>query len=264
MNTSTLKIDRQKVYDTFAAYVKNYNDNDPKVKLKIEHTYRVAALCDRIGRAEGLTGNDLDLCWLTGMLHDVGRFEQVRRFGTFNDAKSIDHAICGLGVLFDEGHIRDYVDEGEDALIDTAIRYHNVYRIPENLSEREYLYVNILRDADKIDILKVNCDFAPEDIYDVSSERLRNEQISEAVMEAVGEHHTILKAIRTTAVDNLIGHISLSFELVYDESVRILKAQGYLDRLLNFQSNNSVTMEQFAKIRCIVNEYLDNRLQQMN
>ena len=35
---------------------------------------------------------DVDLAWLLGMLHDVGRFEQLRRYGTFIDADSTDHA----------------------------------------------------------------------------------------------------------------------------------------------------------------------------
>lgn len=67
MTASNIKIDRQRVIDTFAAYVKNYNSEDTKVKLKIEHTYRVAGLCQLIGQSIGLKGADLDIAWLTGM-----------------------------------------------------------------------------------------------------------------------------------------------------------------------------------------------------
>ena len=56
------------------------------------------------------------------MLHDVGRFEQLRRFGTFDDSKSIDHARAGVQVLFEQGHIRDYLDDdSEDAMLRTAV-----------------------------------------------------------------------------------------------------------------------------------------------
>ena len=92
MTTSNIRIDRQRVIDTFAAYVKNYNSEDTKVRLKIEHTYRVAGLCQVIGQSIGLEGADLELAWLTGMLHDVGRFEQLRRYNTFYDDKSVNHA----------------------------------------------------------------------------------------------------------------------------------------------------------------------------
>ena len=67
-------VDRQKVLDAFAAYIRPYDAQDPKVSLKIHHTYRVAALCEQIGRSIALEGTALDLAWLCGMLHDVGRF----------------------------------------------------------------------------------------------------------------------------------------------------------------------------------------------
>ena len=111
-----MTVDRQKVLDAFAAYIRPYDAQDPKVSLKIHHTYRVAALCEQIGRSIALEGTALDLAWLCGMLHDVGRFEQLRRFGTFDDSKSIDHARAGVQVLFEQGHIRDYLDDDfEDA-----------------------------------------------------------------------------------------------------------------------------------------------------
>lgn len=33
------------------------------------------------------------------MLHDIGRFEQIRCFGTFNDGMSVDHAELGADIL---------------------------------------------------------------------------------------------------------------------------------------------------------------------
>ena len=44
-----MKIDRQKVVRVFNEYVENYNRQDEKVRLKIEHTYRVSRLCEEIG-----------------------------------------------------------------------------------------------------------------------------------------------------------------------------------------------------------------------
>lgn len=42
-----LVIDRQKVKDEFARYTGNYDVDNDKIRLKIEHTYRVADLCDK-------------------------------------------------------------------------------------------------------------------------------------------------------------------------------------------------------------------------
>ena len=89
-----MTLDRDRARRAFAEYTRAYDPTDPKVRLKIEHTYRVAALCEQIARSLSLSGADTDLAWLAGLLHDVGRFEQLRRYGTFEDAKSIDHAAC--------------------------------------------------------------------------------------------------------------------------------------------------------------------------
>lgn len=51
-----MTVDRQKVLDAFAAYIRPYDAQDPKVSLKIHHTYRVAALCEQIGRSIALEG----------------------------------------------------------------------------------------------------------------------------------------------------------------------------------------------------------------
>ena len=77
-----MKIERERVRETFREYTDAYDATDEKIKLKIDHTYRVAELCERIAKAEQMEKTEVDLAWLLGMLHDVGRFEQLRRYGT--------------------------------------------------------------------------------------------------------------------------------------------------------------------------------------
>lgn len=238
-------------------YVSDYNAQDEKIRLKIEHTLRVAALCDRIAASCGLTGEAKDLAWLTGLLHDVGRFEQLRNYGTFIDAESIDHAVYGAQILFDQGKIRDYAPEDtEDQLLWNAVNWHSAYRIPEDLDERTQMYCNILRDADKIDILKVNVDFPLEEIYNVTTEELRNAAVSPEVLQAFYEEHAVLRSLKKSAADYIVGHISLIYELVYPESLRITREQGFLDVLMDFWSYNPETTQAFERIREHMGEYL--------
>lgn len=281
-----MKIERDHIRNVFKEYTSAYDVTDEKVKLKIGHTYRVAELCERIARAEGMPDADIELAWLLGMLHDVGRFEQLRRYHTFNDADSVDHAALGAGILFgaDLGigvdrapgcgdiaknkndtdlcqtprRIRDYIlQDDEDGLIETAIRVHSAYRVPEHLPERVERLCHVLRDADKIDILRVNVETPLEEIYNTTTELLRNAEVTDAVMKSFYEHHATLRSIKRTPVDHVVGHISLVFELVYGESLRLVKEQGYLDQLLHFESKNQRTMEQFAKLRAEMKKYLE-------
>lgn len=258
-----LQFDKEKAASVFRAYVAAYNENDSKVKLKIEHTFRVALLCEQIAESLSFGEKEKNLAWLLGLLHDVGRFEQLRRYGTFNDAQSIDHAAYGADILFakdssDTPKIRDYItDDSEDELIENAIRCHSAYRVPQEFDERTRAYANILRDADKIDILKVNIDIPMEEIYNVTTEELYRSEVSKEVMESFFECHATLRSIKKTPIDNLVGHISLVYELVYPLSRKLVKEQGYLERMMNFQSENPKTREQFAILKKQMEQFLE-------
>ena len=275
-------INRKNVINAFAEYVRNYDPSDEKIKLKIDHTYRVAGLCQRIAESLGLSEPDVDIAWLLGMLHDIGRFEQIRRFGTFNDAQSVDHAEFGADLLFKEGLIRKfaegYYEECELAepenqedeqiiknnehhnkdtgLLEMAIRQHNKYRVKEDLTERQRMFCDILRDADKVDIFKVNADIPMEIIYDVTTEELKNGIITKEVLESFYKKETVLKSVRRSAVDHIVGHISLLFELVYKESYRQAKEQGYVYKLLDFKSDVPEVNAEFDDMGKYVDEFL--------
>lgn len=275
-------INRKNVINAFAEYVRNYDPSDEKIKLKIDHTYRVAGLCQRIAESLGLSEPDVDIAWLLGMLHDIGRFEQIRRFGTFNDVQSVDHAEFGADLLFKEGLIRKfaegYYEECELArsgneeaeqiiknnehhnkdtgLLEMAIRQHNKYRVKEDLTERQRMFCDILRDADKVDIFKVNADIPMEIIYDVTTEELKNGIITKEVLESFYKKETVLKSVRRSAVDHIVGHISLLFELVYKESYRQAKEQGYVYKLLDFKSDVPEVNAEFDDMRKYVDEFL--------
>ena len=244
-----MHIDRERARRAFADYVAAYDPNSPRIALKIAHTYRVAEIAARIAGAEGLSTEDVDLAWLCGLVHDVGRFEQLRRYNTFIDAQSINHAALSASVLFDEGHIRDYIDDAaEDALLRTAVAWHSAFRLPEKLDDRTRMFCQILRDADKIDILRVNVETPMEEIYSVSTEALRQSPVTPAVLDAFYEHHCILHSLKKWPADNAVGHASLVFELCYPESLRIVDEQGWLWQLLDFKTENPDTAKAFEAI----------------
>lgn len=253
-----MKIDRARAQKAFADYAAHYNAADAKVKLKIDHTYRVAALCARIAQSLDLPPEDVDLAWLSGILHDVGRFEQLRRYNTFIDAQSVSHAALSVAVLFDEGRIRDYLDDaGADALLRTAVEWHSAFRLPEALDDRTRLFCQILRDADKIDILRVNVETPMEEIYNVSTAALRRSPVTPAVLDAFYAHHCVLHSLKQYPADNAVGHASLVFELCYPESLRIVDEQGWLWRLLDFKTDNPDTAAAFSAIRDELHRWLN-------
>lgn len=247
-------INRKLITEQFNNYVSDYDATNPKVALKIAHTYRVADISEKIVTDLGLSDNDRDIAWVIGMLHDIGRFEQIKRFNTFNDMQSVDHAKFGVRLLFDEGLIERFeLDESIYSLVRTAIWNHNLYRIEEGLDERTLEFCKIIRDADKVDIFRANYETPMEDIYNTTREVLINEGISDAVYQAFFEGVAIRHSIKETHIDRLVGHLSLVLELEYPISRSILRDSGYLVKLLEFQSKNPLTMKRLADIR----EYMD-------
>ena len=287
-----MKINREHIKKTFQEYTDRYDSTNPKIKLKIDHTYRVANLCEQIAQSLELSAAEVDLAWLSGMLHDVGRFEQLRRYNTFSDAQSIDHARFAVELLYDDGLIADYVPEisttelvadartwrsmgganesptaqSEDIplsdILQTlriAIGEHSAYRIQKGLDERTRMFCQILRDADKVDIFRVICDTPMEEVYGFQTKDILRSAITPEVMQAFYEHHAVLRKLKKCPADYIVAHGSLTFELVYPESLRIAKEQGYLKQMMSFQSENPDTAEIFEDLRKDLNDYLEQR-----
>ena len=248
---------KEKAEEVFIKYASQYDLEDPKIRLKVDHTLRVASLCERIARILQIPEEDVRIAFMTGILHDIGRFEQVRIYHTFRDGLSVNHAHLSADLLFREDLIREYpVNEKDYPLVENAIRLHNAYRLPDTLSQRERIFCQILRDADKIDILRVNRETPMEEIYDLPTEAFLTSEISDKVFEDLMACRDVNRQNSRTGIDFLMGHIAFAFGLVYPESFRIVKEQGYLDQMLSFESRNEATRRRMEQVRRKVLEYI--------
>lgn len=252
-------MNRIKAEQVFRSYTDNYDSSDVKIKLKIDHTFRVAEIADRI--AAGL-GADRDFAWLSGLLHDIGRFEQVKRYGTFYDAVSIDHAELSADILFKDGLFAEFEkalfsdvssdenifkNEDKKKLLETVIRLHNKLAVPDGLDEETLLYTRILRDADKADIFRV----LTEPPYDGRNERIINdgEPADEKVMSLVMERRCVPRGITKSEFESLVSHCCMAFELEFKVSREIVSEQGYLDILMNLDAKNDIVRNQLKTVR---------------
>ena len=222
---------RQTCLDVFNSYVARCDASDERIALKVEHTYEVAELCGEIARGEGLPPADVDLAWLCGLLHDIGRFEQLRRWSTFNDADSCSHAALGIQVLEDE--IGSYTGNPEWAhVIERAVSLHSDFRLPAALSDRERLFCTITRDADKVDILRVFNQSSCIAVLGIGPDEFTFGEISDMAFRAFGERRCLSRNERPGSLDGLVGAICLAFELDLPASRKVLEARGYLQALL--------------------------------
>lgn len=79
-------------------------------------------------------------------------------------------------------------------------------------------------------------------------------------MEEFSKKQAVLRQYKKNPIDHVVGHISLVFELVYPISLELALSQGYLNRLLDYPTENDTTREQFVRIREIMEEYIRERM----
>ena len=235
-------IDRDRATAAFKRYTDAYDAANPRIALKIEHTYHVAEACDAVAREQGWSTEDIDLAWLCGLLHDMGRFEQLRRWDTFKDAESMSHAALGVEVLFGENpddapattSIRDFIETDEyDELIRVSIAYHSDFRLPAQLDERMRRFCDIVRDGDKIDIMRTIADSTVDTILKVDGDAFLASHFSAPTLAAFDEHRCVARDERDESADYLVGLICFMFELVYPASRALAREQGDIYRLLD-------------------------------
>ena len=102
-------IDLQFAREEFQKYLNQYDRNDEKIKLKIIHTEGVIDCVRKITSRMDISVEDQNLAELIALLHDIGRFEQIRCFDSFEPG-TMDHAAYGVGLLFGpQNMIRQFV-----------------------------------------------------------------------------------------------------------------------------------------------------------
>ena len=255
-----MSIDRQRVREEFAAYTRNYDPDNILIELKIIHTYKVADNCECIARSLGLSDEEIEFNWLSGMLHDIGRFEQFRRYNTYIDAQSIDHAAFGADLLFGKERLIDRFtdDRSIDDTLETVIRQHNRFRISEDVTGRTLTFCNILRDADKVDIFRVIIDTPMEELLGAPMSELVTAGVTPSVLKQILTHQAVLRSEIQTTADRHISHIALAFELVYPMSRQLTIEQGNLYKMFDFPTENDSMKEALTTIKKEVDAFFTN------
>lgn len=230
-------IDRKQAEAAFLAYTSRYDPDNPMIRHKIGHTLRVAGNCGRIAASLHMEKDDADFAWFLGLLHDIGRFEQVRRYGTFVDSVSVDHAEFGADLLFRDGLVSEFpvreLPESRITLLETAVRLHNRLALPEGLDGEARCFCDLIRDADKADIFRVVTELSLEERAGTSRGMLlETEGAGEEVMACVLRHRCVPKDIRKTRFDVSVAHCCMAFEIVFPETRKIIREQGCLSRLI--------------------------------
>ena len=179
----------------------------------------------------GLQAEDMELAKLIALLHDIGRFEQLKRFNSF-EADTMDHATYGVKVLFEEGMIRQFIEEDTwDDVIRTAIAKHSDYELTGITDERTLLHARLIRDADKLDNCRVKLVASIEAMLGASEEAAGEGLISPAVWESCLRRESVLSADRQVPVDYWVSYLAQYYDINFPETCEIIEEEDYITRI---------------------------------
>ena len=225
-------MDFEHVKAVFEEYLNGYDRENDKVKLKIVHTYGVVKYAGEIARKMECSGEDVELAELIGLLHDIGRFEQIRRFHSFEPG-TMDHAVFGAELLFgEEKLIRRFVEDDKfDELIDAAIRKHSDFKLDGIHDTRTLFHAKLIRDADKLDNCRVKLEASIEAMLGVSEEAAGEGLISPKVWESCLRRESVLSADRQVPVDYWVSYLAQYYDINFPETCEIIEEEDYITRI---------------------------------
>ena len=245
----------------FERYLDQYDREDDKIKLKIVHTYGVVRCMNQITKKMGLSKEERKLAELIALLHDIGRFEQLKRFGSFEPGL-MDHAAYGAEILFEEGMIREFIEDSRyDEIIRMAIEKHSAYKLIGISDPCALLHAKLIRDADKLDNCRVKLEDAVETMLDVSAEEVGKQQISPEVLAQVYQKTSIDNKMRNTKMDYWVSYVAYFFDINFPETLEIIQEHQYVDRIIRrIPYSNIDTAKKMRQIGDFVNEYIKGRI----
>lgn len=251
----------EQVKQLFENYVQNFDLTNPDIKRKYDHSYRVMELSNELANSIHLSKRDCELARLIGLLHDIGRFEQLKCYNSFEPG-TMDHAAFGVRILFEERLIRRFVEENKwDEIIKTAIGHHSDYCLKGITNERELMHAQIIRDADKLDNCRVKLETAIDILMGVTAEQVGMSEITPEVMRQFKNHKSVLLETRKTKMDYWISYLAYFYDINFKATYESIRDNHYVDKIIGrIPYTNPDTGKQMEQIRNEMNLYIQNAI----
>lgn len=237
-------LDYNKIKEEFIKYYNKVAGNTKKDILKYNHSFDVAELMVDLAEKMNLNKEQTVLARIIGLLHDIGRFEQIKKHGTLKDHESFDHADYGVKILFEENNIRKYIETDKyDLVIATAILYHNKKILPDNLSDEEELFSKMIRDCDKIDIFR--------QVALLEEDEFIKEELTDKVLEDFKNGQLVNNTDIKTKSDYVVSLFSFIYDFNYNESLDLLIYKDNFEFFLSMIDVDNKSEELFNELKKI-------------
>ncbi len=230
-------VNLKKWFDSYTRSFYSTNEEDQRnIMLKIEHTHNVCANIVEIARGELMTDNQVRVAETIALFHDLGRFPQYAQYKTFRDAISVSHGRLGARALVQQ-NVLSCLPDSEREVVTKAVNFHGAFAIPSVMSGDTVLFLELIRDADKVDIFRVFIDYyeSPPDQRATATAfgvpdtpEYSRIMLSSLCNEKVASYSDI-----KTENDFRIMKLSWLYDMNFDESIRLLLKRDCINRIIN-------------------------------
>lgn len=230
----------QKELDMFNDFINQFDLSLEPLMGKVKHTHRVVEFANEIAKSLNLSEEDVNKACICALFHDLGRFPQYSNYHTFHDKDSIDHGDESYNVLIKLNY--------NDNEVLKAVKYHNKYDLPDDLSKREKTFADITRDADKIDIMFEQANYSYEEDYKILDDIMNYFKEGKLIHNNTGadDCHTI----------TILRELAFLFDINYAKSYEIIKNKGIIDKKVNLIYEATKDNEVF-EIKKIIDKRID-------
>jgi len=255
-------VERTRVW--FDEYTSRFFGDDEVVnahlRLKQGHTARTCEEIGLLAEALVLDENQKRLAEVVALLHDVGRFPQFAEYRTYSDPKSVNHCELGVAVLREQG-VLEAVPAQERQWVETAVECHGRKSIPPDVTGAALLLTQLIRDADKIDIMRVVLENyrgyrENPDTFLLEIELPDEPGYSRDVLEAVLSEELVDARKLRTLNDMKLCQVGWVYDMNFTPALQRVKQLGFLDDIFGFLPRTP----DIARARERILRYIDARL----
>lgn len=223
----------------FDAFVDGFRHGGPddlrNVQLKYEHSLQVLDIAERIAASVAPDGRLRRLSVVAALYHDCGRFPQYVTYRTFSDSESINHGELGARVLRGHPEALEGLDAEERRLVLGTVFLHNRKALPAMLPAPLRHMLRVVRDSDKLDIMRVMLEhFDPDKPKNpVATLRLIDdpERYTPDILDAATRRMTPDYRQMRWLNDFKLLLLAWIFDLGFAASREVFRKRGYLEQI---------------------------------
>jgi len=209
---------------------------DKNIEIKHLHSLEVLRFASEIADSLKLDDETSFIARAAALGHDIGRFEQYKKYRTYSDALSENHGELSVKVMHSTGFLNGIDPESANIIV-SAVRHHNAMDLPENMDEKEAFIARIIRDADKLDIYRVVINRYnspdPDTRHSIILGLEETDSIADWVVSAVLERKKIaMKELRTVNEFKML-QIGWVYDLNFPYSIRTLREKKYIPAIFS-------------------------------